>query len=174
MNTDDEILYRGRFLQIQRQDHWEYVSRVNASGAVHILALTAERDLLLVEQYRPPVGAAVLELPAGLVGDDDGGAGETPEQAAARELVEETGYRPRVVERLVQGPSSPGMAAELTTLVRARGLTRVSDGGGISDENITVHHVPVDAVRGWLESRLEQGWLIDHKVYAALYFLDDD
>lgn len=166
-----ETLYKGHFLQVQRHNHWEYVSRVNASGAVHILAVTPDDELLMVEQYRPPVDARVLELPAGIVGDDEGHAGETPEQAAARELVEETGYQAGSVERLFSGPSSPGLTAEITAVVRARDLTRVGAGGGIGNENIRVHHVPLANVRDWLAARAADGWLIDHKVYGALYFL---
>lgn len=166
-----DTLYKGKFLQVQRRDHWEYVSRVNASGAVHVLAITADDELLMVKQYRPPMGDQVLELPAGIVGDDEGHEGETPEQAAARELVEETGYQPATVERLFAGPSSPGLTAEITTVVRARDLRRVGEGGGIGDENIRVLHVPLNAVHDWLTARSAEGCLIDHKVYGALYFL---
>lgn len=171
MTKNPETLYQGRFLQVQRQNKWEYVSRVNGSGAVHILAITPEDEVLMVEQYRPPVGDQVLELPAGIVGDDEGHAGETPEQAAARELVEETGYRAGSVERLFAGPSSPGLTAEITAVVRARDLTRVGEGGGIGNENIRVHHVPLANMSDWLATRAAEGWLIDHKVYGALYFL---
>lgn len=171
MTESIETLYRGHFLQVSRQGRWEYVSRVNATGAVHILAVTPADELLMVEQYRPPVGASVLELPAGLVGDDEGQAGETPEQAAARELIEETGYKARAVERLFEGPSSPGLTAEITTVVRARELERVGAGGGVGDENIRVLHVPLAGVRDWLAARAVDGNLIDHKVYGALFFL---
>lgn len=167
-----ETLYQGKFLKVERDRHWEFVSRVAASGAVHILAVTADNELLMVEQYRAPVDAHVLELPAGLVGDDEGADGETPEQAAARELIEETGYQPRTVERVCAGPSSPGLVAEITTVVRARELTRVGEGGGIGDENIRVVHVPLDAIRAWLADRLAEGRLVDHKVYGALFWLE--
>ena len=60
---------------------------------VAIIAVTDEDKLLLVEQHRPPVNQTVLELPAGLVGDLSDHPMEDLEQAAQRELLEETGYR---------------------------------------------------------------------------------
>lgn len=166
-----QTLYEGKFLRLVEQDHWEYVQRVRARGAVHILALTPDNEILLVEQLRLPVGQTVIELPAGVVGDEAGHEQETPEQAAARELVEETGYRPARVERIHQGPSSPGMVSEIVTLVRAWDLTRVGDGGGIDGENIQVHRVAVDEVAQWLAARVAAGQLTDHRLYAALYFM---
>ena len=171
VNDKPEVLAEGRFLRLQRDGHWEYVSRVTASGAVHILAVTPDDELLLVEQHRVPVGTAVFELPAGVVGDEPGREQETPEAAAARELIEETGYAAGDVQRLYTGPSSPGMASEIVTVVRATGLEQVGEGGGIDGENITVHRVALAEVADWLAARVAEGRLIDHKVYAGLFFL---
>lgn len=171
MNQHVETLFEGDFLKISRQGRWEYVSRVNASGAVHILALTPDDELLLVDQFRVPMACRVLELPAGIVGDEAGRAGEMVEAAAARELEEETGYRCARVETLYQGPSSPGMASEVVTVVRALGLERIGPGGGIDGEDITVLRVPLGEVRDWLAARVAEGRHVDHKVYAGLFFL---
>jgi len=170
---ETQTLYEGKFLRLIKNAHWEYVQRVNASGAVHILAITPENELLLVEQQRLPVGEVVIELPAGVIGDEAGREQETPEQAAARELVEETGYRAERVERLYQGPSSPGMASEIVTMVRAFNLQQVGEGGGVEGENITVRRIPLTEISAWLAARMAEGRLIDHKVYAALYFIRD-
>ena len=64
-----KVLASGKYLRLLAQGHWEFAERVNATGAVVIVALTDEGRLLLVEQYRIPVGCPVIELPAGLVGD---------------------------------------------------------------------------------------------------------
>ena len=165
---ETQTLYEGKFLRLIKNAHWEYVQRVNASGAVHILAITPENELLLVEQQRLPVGEVVIELPAGVIGDEAG-----REQAAARELVEETGYRAERVERLYQGPSSPGMASEIVTMVCAFNLQQVGEGGGVEGENITVRRIPLTEISAWLAARMAEGRLIDHKVYAALYFIRD-
>lgn len=170
---DRKILHEGKFLRLIKEGKWEYVQRVRATGAVHILAVTRQQELLLVEQHRPPVGETIIELPAGIIGDEAGREKETPEQAAARELVEETGYRPARVERVYQGPSSPGMASEIVTVVRALELERVGDGGGIDGEDITVRRIPLSEISAWLAECTAQGRLIDHKVYAALYFIRD-
>lgn len=166
---NSETLHQGKFLRLIKQGSWEYVQRVGASGAVHILAVTNRGELLLVEQHRPPVNQVVIELPAGVVGDETGHEQETPEEAAARELLEETGYRPDRVVRLHQGPSSPGMASEIVTLVRALDLQQAGAGGGIDGENITVRRIPVTQVSSWLAARQAEGRLIDPKVYAALF-----
>ncbi len=169
--ANTEILHQGKFLRLVKKGRWEYVQRVTASGAVHILAITPEDELLLVEQFRAPVGVTVIELPAGIIGDEAGRTKETPDQAAARELVEETGYRAARVERIYQGPSSPGMTSEIVTMVRAFDLQQVGEGGGIDGENITVRRVPLREISDWLAARADEGRLIDHKVYAGLYFI---
>src|SRR6476646_11249943 len=91
--------------------HWEYVERVHAQGmAVIIVACTPQDDVLFVEQYRVPLGARTIEMPAGLVGDDH--AHDTLESAARRELVEETGWEAADVQVLLVGPTSAGMSNE--------------------------------------------------------------
>ena len=100
MTGGPEIMWQGRFITAVRDGSWEYVRRSRGIRAAVILATTDEGELLLVEQYRVPIGRRCLELPAGLIGDDDGGTGDTVELAAMRELEEETGYRPASVEVL--------------------------------------------------------------------------
>lgn len=162
-------LHAGRFLELVAADGWEYVRRRNASAVVGIAAVTPAGGLLLVEQRRIPVGGAVVELPAGLVGDED--AGEDLLAAAARELAEETGWEPAACRVLARGPSSAGLASEVCTLVLATGLRRVGAGGGVAGEAIAVHEVPLPQAPGWLRRRAGAGQLIDHKVHAALWWL---
>ena len=66
----NSVLYEGNFLELRESQNWEFVQRVNAINVVVIMALTPDGNLLLVNQYRPPVEGRVIELPAGLVGDD--------------------------------------------------------------------------------------------------------
>jgi ADP-ribose pyrophosphatase len=164
-------LHTGKFLALIKEGHWEYAERVNASGAVIIVAVTGERKLLLVEQYRIPIHARTIEMPAGIIGDEPGGSGESIAAATKRELLEETGYSAEGVEILTTGPSSAGLASELITLVMASGLKRVHAGGGIANENITVHEVPLGDVQQWLAAKEKQGLMVEPKVYAGLYFL---
>jgi ADP-ribose pyrophosphatase len=167
-----EILHSGRFIELVRQDRWEFVRRRNATAVVGIVALTPGGELLLVEQHRIPVGCRVIELPAGLVGDEQ--ADEDLLAAAARELAEETGWEPRRCRILGRGPSSAGLSDEVSTLIRASDLVRVGAGGGVAGEDITVHAIPLANVPTWLTARAEEGALIDHKVHAALWWLGQE
>src|SRR5258706_16303672 len=85
-------LHTSKFLALIKEGHWEYVDRVNATGAAILIAVTAEQNVLLVEQYRIPVHARTIELPAGITGDEPGSTDESHAEAARRELLEETGY----------------------------------------------------------------------------------
>ena len=165
-------LHRGQYLELLRDGHWEYVRRVNARGAVFVLAVTEARELVLVEQYRVPVAERTLELPAGIYGDDDSHQDETPEQCALRELEEETGYRGKVAKVLLSGPVAPGLTSEIMYLVRVAGLARVHAGGGVGSEQITVHAVPLQDVAAWLARKRGEGFQVEPRIYAALYFLE--
>ena len=170
VSTDLRVLGEGRFLRLVDTDGWEYAERKNVTGIVTVVAQFDGR-LLLVEQYRPPLRANVIELPAGLAGDLPDSADEALEAAALRELEEETGYRAASCERLFAGPLSAGMTTEVVTFFHATGLKRVGGGGGDGSEKITVHEVPLDEAEAWLRARNEAGTLIDPKVYAGLYVL---
>jgi ADP-ribose pyrophosphatase len=169
--TPKTTVYSGKFLELVKEGQWEYVNRVGTTGAVIIVAVTGEQKFLLVEQYRIPVHARTIELPAGIVGDEPGGSAESLADAAKRELLEETGYATERIEALTTGPSSSGLTSEVVTLLLASGLTRVHAGGGVAHENITVHEVPLAHVHEWLAAKAATGLLIEPKIYAGLYFL---
>lgn len=170
MASEKTVMCEGEYLRLVRRGHWEYAERTNAGSAVIVIALTPEDRLLFVEQYRIPMGANTIEMPAGLVGDLE--ATDTMEEAARRELLEETGWLASEVTVLMVGPSSSGMSNELVAFVRARGLTRVHAGGGDETEDITVHEVPrADAPR-WLAAKMAEGYAMDPKLWAGLWLLD--
>lgn len=158
-------LWEGRHLTVVADGGWEYAERRGALSAVAIVATDDEGRLLLVEQHRPPAGGRVLELPAGLVGDD---GEENVEEAARRELDEETGHRAARVEVIGEFLSSPGLTSERFTLVRATGLTRVGDGGGVEAEDIAVHRVPVAEVVGFIAAKRAEGVGIDARLLLFL------
>jgi len=161
----EETVWKGRFLEMRKRGRWEYVGRVGGVEAAVVIAID-EGHILLVEQYRVPLGRVCLELPAGLVGDES--EDETVEMSAARELEEETGYRPAKCTALGTFYASPGMVSECFTLVRAEGLTRVSEGGGTADENIIVHRVPVATIADFVAERRAAGVAIDVKLLTLL------
>ena len=164
-------LFTGKFLGLVREGHWEYCYRVQATGAAIILAVTPESKVLLVEQHRIPCHARTIELPAGIIGDEPKSGGESNADAARRELLEETGYEAGEIRALMTGPASSGLTSELVTLFLARNLKKVQDGGGVEHEKIIVHEVPLARVDEWLGQKSGEGFLIDPKIYAALYFL---
>ena len=165
------ILHSSQFLALIREGHWEYVDRVNATGAALIVAMTAEERVLLVEQYRIPVHARTIEFPAGIIGDEPGKSNESHLEAARRELLEETGYAAGHIEPLTTGPACSGITSERVTLFRASELHRVNQGGGVANENIEVHEIPLSEIVAWLEAKAKSGVLIDPKVYAGLFFI---
>ena len=168
MTTD--TLYEGRFLRMVRQGRWEYVQRTKASAVVAIIATTPAQEILLIEQPRVPLGSSIIELPAGLVGDDIGHEDEHIVDAAKRELDEETGYSAPTWSVLTRGPTSAGLTDEVITLVRASGAVKTGSGGGVAGEQITVHAIPLTTVTTWLAQREKTGQLVDPKVYAGLWF----
>ncbi len=82
---------RGQIFELLKEGRWEYVRRVNANGAVMIVAVTEDGELLLVEEYRVPLHARTIGLPAGISGDE---GEESTLQSARRELEEETKWYP--------------------------------------------------------------------------------
>lgn len=165
-----ETIGEGRFLRLVRRGRWEFVERVNASGATAIVAVTEDGKMVLIEQPRPALGGVAVELPAGLVGDTPGDEAEEMTAAAGRELTEETGYEAREISRVAAGSSSPGLTSETINIFLATGLRKVGPGGGVGSEEITVFEVPLAEVEGWLAARVARGAHVDLKVYAGLYF----
>ena len=163
----EEIMWQGRFVVAKKRGRWEYVSRARNIRAAVILAID-DGHVLLVEQFRVPLGRVCIELPAGLIGDDDGSEHEPAEIAGGRELEEETGYRAARVENLGEYFSSPGMVTESFTLLRASGLRKVSEGGGLPGEDITVHRVPLDGLEAFLAERRARGDAIDVRLLLLL------
>ena len=164
-DAPEVTVWQGRFLAAKTRGKWEYVSRTRGITAAVILAID-EGHVLLVEQYRVPLGRNCLELPAGLIGDET--EGEAAETAAIRELEEETGYRAARMIDLGQFHSSPGLASEGFTLLRAEGLEKVGAGGGVEGENIIVHRVALTDVSAFVARKRAEGCAMDVKLLLLL------
>lgn len=164
-DAPEQIEWAGDFVEARRRGRWEYAGRPGGIRAAVILAIDAG-EVILVEQYRVPLGKFCLELPAGLIGDET--EGEDALESAVRELEEETGYRAAQWEELGEFCSSPGMLSESFTLVKATGLTKISDGGGTESEDIVVHRVPLESVADLVTEQREQGHAIDVKLLLLL------
>jgi len=168
-----ELLYKGKYLNLVKRDNWEYVTR-NASDVVIIIAVH-EGHIIAIEEYRTPLDKVVVGLPAGLVGDKPGQENEDIFGAARRELIEETGWAANSMKLIASDmPSSPGLTDETFNLFIARDLVRVGKGGGDDTENISVVHMHPGSAEDMIESWKEKGYVIDPKLYMALYFLEKE
>lgn len=166
----DRVLAETRFLRLIDRDGWFFVERPSVRGVVIIVAITRDAKLLFVEQHRAPVGRRVIELPAGLAGDDPELPDEDLGAAACRELLEETGYAAGRVSLVAECPTSPGMTNEISSFYLATELDKVAAGGGIGDEQIQVHAVPLAEATRWLRARETEGLLVAAKAYAGVLF----
>ncbi|QIL02867.1 NUDIX hydrolase [Sphingomonas sinipercae] len=162
-----ETEWAGKYISVQRRGRWEFVSRTGSTDAVVVLAEHDDK-VILIEQYRVPVGRRCLELPAGLVGDEEADA--TVESTAVKELEEETGFTAERIELLGQFQSSPGMVAEHFTLVRAHGVSRCGEGGGNEHEDIEVHLVAREDIGDFIRKRRTAGVAVDVKLLLFLNF----
>ena len=160
------VQWEGRFIRVVQEGRWEFVERC---GGVHAVVILAEHDgsIILVEQPRVPLGnRKCLELPAGLVGDEDPSA--TIEATAIKELQEEAGFTADRIEVIGEFFSSPGMVSEGFTLVRATGLRRIGEGGGTDHEQIEVHLVPRSEVAAFVERKRAEGSALDTRLLLLL------
>jgi ADP-ribose diphosphatase len=171
MNGEDDgppqVMWEGKYVRALKRGKWEYVGRVGGVRAVVILA-EHEGQVILVEQPRIAVGGRCLELPAGLVGDEDPNA--TIEGTAVKELEEETGFTADRIERLGDFHSSPGMLSESFTLVRAHGVSRCGEGGGTEHEDIKVHLVARATIPAFIEEKRAEGLAIDVRLLLFLNY----
>ena len=160
-----EVVWEGKFVRAMRRGKWEYASRANDISAVVILA-EYEGKVILIDQPRAALGVRCVELPAGLVGDEDPNA--RVETTAVKELEEETGFTAERVERLGDFHASPGMLSESFTLVRAHGVRRIGEGGGDDSEDIRVHLLARPDIPNFVEQKRAEGFGIDVKLLIFL------
>jgi 8-oxo-dGTP pyrophosphatase MutT (NUDIX family) len=119
--------------------------------------------MIVIRQYRPPVDNYVIEFPAGL--NDQG---ERMEEAASRELLEETGYEANEMIFLAKGPLSSGSSREVLTVYLARGLEFRGVAQRDETEDIEVLKIPVDSIHETLARLEKEGNLIDLKIYGLI------
>lgn len=166
MSKDPEVIHEGRHMVFLRRGEWEYVEHRTAPESAMIVAITPAEEIVLAEEFRPPMNAPVLSLPAGLIGDE---GPEDAVDAARRELLEETGYEAPAFERLARGPGSAGQSSEMVTFFLARGARRVGPQAAHDAGKILVHVVPIRELPAWSRAREAEGKVVDPKIWAGLY-----
>ncbi len=142
---------------------WEALERVGIGGIVVMVGVTPDSDVILEKQFRPPMGRDVIELPAGLVE-----SGEKMEDAARRELIEETGWSAGKLQFLAEGPISTGASTEALRAYLCTELTHVGKNGGDDNEIIEVIEVPLRSVQEYLREQQKKGSLVDLKVFGLV------
>lgn len=136
---------------------------VEHPGAVAIVALTEEGEVLLIRQYRKAVEEALLELPAGKIEID-----EEPVETAKRELEEETGYRANEIEYLLEFYSSPGFSDERIYLFLAKGARKIRDEIGVDNERIVLEKIAYKD----LMKKIKRGQLVDGKTVLGMLYAE--
>ena len=155
-----EITYRDAHGKVRT---WEAVERLGIGGIVVMVAVTPAGTVLLEKQFRPPLGRDVIELPAGLVDP-----GESMEEAAQRELIEETGWSAKKLDFIAEGPISTGASTEVLRAYLCTGLEHIGKAGGDDNEIIEVIEVPLREAREYLRSAQSKGTLVDLKVFGLV------
>ena len=166
MSDDRTILCEGRHMVFLSRNGWEYLEHRTAPEAAMIVAVTPREEIVLAEEFRPPMNAPVISLPAGLVGDE---GPEDAIDAARRELAEETGFQASSLTRLARGPGSAGQSSEMVTFFLADGAARVGEQAAHDRGKIRVHVVPISELPAWTREREAEGAVIDPKIWAGLY-----
>lgn len=167
-DSDISTLAEGKYLGLYKRGTWEFAKRPNSTACVGILPILNREEIILIEQYRIPTQQRVIEIPAGLVGDEPEFVGESMAETANRELIEETGYSGTITP-LIASPTSAGMTPEITHLFAATELTKVGTGGGVAGEDITTHVIRLERLDTFLNEKEAKGYLIDFKIQACLW-----
>ncbi|MEM9399822.1 MAG: NUDIX hydrolase [Verrucomicrobiota bacterium] len=173
MESSERVVYQGKWLQFSEvafkdkhgtERSWETIRRTSSGQAVTILAIVENKSsssqIVCIRQFRPSVNNYVIELPAGLIDPE-----ESPEAAAQRELLEETGFEGDIIS---VGPlvlNSPGMSSEGCYLVSLR-VTHQTQAKLERDEDIETILIPVDTMQNHLLKLESCNNRIDAKLWS--------
>lgn len=150
---DRTVIYNGKIIDLEIHDvelpdgNTSKRELIYHNGAVAVCAITPNNEILLVKQFRKPVEKPLLEIPAGKLEKD-----EEREEAAKRELEEETGYIANELEFITNMYGSPGFSNEKLTIYFANNLSE----GELNldeDEFVELHKVPVSEIKSLLDSQ---------------------
>ncbi|MDC1541874.1 NUDIX hydrolase [Candidatus Pseudothioglobus singularis] len=163
-----EKIFEGKIVRLQVDDvtlpNGKKAKRelVKHSGAVAVIAITKDRKIVFVEQYRKPLERTLVEIPAGKLEE-----GEDPKEAAIRELEEETGYTANNLQLLTSFYTSPGFADEIVHIYITDELEKLDNPPkGDEDEFVEVLELTLDEAKRYVEEQRIQ----DAKTnYAVLY-----
>lgn len=164
-----EHIFSGRIIQVQVDEvelpNGKTSTRelVKHPGAVAVIAITDDKKLVMVEQYRKPLEKVIVEIPAGKLEK-----GEDPALCARRELEEETGYDCESLELVSSFYTSPGFADEIIHVYVAKGLTKKEDAAGLDeDEFVNVLEITLEEALQFMEEQR----IFDAKTIFGIQYL---
>lgn len=161
-----ERIYEGKIINLKVDEvslpngHTSKRELIEHPGAVAIVAITAEKKIIMVEQYRKALERSIIEVPAGKLEK-----GEEPETTARRELEEETGYTADSLQLIQSFSTSPGFADEVVHLFFAEGL-RKSESGAVTDDDEFVELMEVTVEEA--EQMMQDNRIYDAKTAFAV------
>ena len=175
--TKREVVFEGKYLRVVRKEFdtdmgekgtWEAVERKNiyGRGAVVIVALTKDGEVVLERNWRVPLESFVIQFPAGLTDRE----GESEEETARRELLEETGYRAERLIPIISVPVSPVLTPTRATHFLAPEVEFVGRRGREIGEQIGVLKIPVNKISDFLLN-LPEDTELDIRVPGILWIL---
>ncbi len=175
--TRQETLYEGKYLRMVKkyfetsagESNWETIERknVHGKGAVVIIALTKEKEMILERNWRAPLESFVIQFPAGLCDKE----GESEEETARRELLEETGYRAEKLIPVIPAPLCPALTPTRATHFFAPKTEFVGRESKEMDETIEVLKVPIEKLDTFLLN-LPRDTELDLRVPGILWVLE--
>lgn len=146
VTTKEELKYTtnifkllSRDMKLESEDHSATFSIVEAPEWMNVIPLTSDNEIVLVEQYRYGIEEPTLELPGGMVD-----AGETHDETARRELLEETGYAGDTWSYLGKVSSNPAFLTNYTHLYVVHNCRKVQEQQLDGNERINIHTMPLD------------------------------
>ncbi|MED4223711.1 NUDIX hydrolase [Neobacillus cucumis] len=164
-----EEVFSGRIISLHLQDvelpNGKQAKReiIKHPGAVAVIAITDEKRIVLVEQYRKALERTIVEIPAGKLEK-----GEVPEICAKRELEEETGYECRTLELVTSFYTSPGFADEIVHVYLAKGLTKKEDAASLDeDEFVNLEEITLEQAKEYIKEQK----IFDAKTIFAVQYL---
>jgi len=166
--NQSKILFTGKVFNL-KVDEIEYNKTHNLAvrevvihkGGAVILAVTNENKIIMVNQFRYPFQKYLLELPAGKLDPD-----ENPQQCAARELTEETGFIVGKIQKLGSIYTSPGYSSEELQIFLATGLSFDKPNREEGEEGMEVFQLTLNEI----DNKIKKGEIIDAKTISGLYF----
>ena len=167
---DDRVVFQGKYLQLHYADvrlpngETSYREYLKHPGAVMIMPLFDNGDVLLERQYRYPLRKVFVEFPAGKKDE-----GETPLDTAQRELLEETGYRAERYTHVTDIHNALAYCDEVIHFYLAEGLTQVSEQQLDDNEFVQLLRVPLSELMAWIKN----GWVPDVKTQLGAFWLQD-